>query len=138
MKPSLLLLSSLCSLLLLPVTAVAQEDTPLAKQMEAMDDAYKAFRREKDPAKGAALAREAQDAALKGAAELPDLVKSMPDGDGKAIATAAYRKSMGKLFVTLCEVEEAFLAKDLEKVATLIETLKELKKEGHDQFMDED
>jgi hypothetical protein len=62
----------------------------------------------------------------------------MADGEAKSKATATYRKLMGQVFVALCEVEEAFLAKDLEKVATLVDTLKDLKKEGHDQFMDEE
>jgi soluble cytochrome b562 len=137
MKISILLLTSFLGLLVLPV-AVLADDTPLAKQMEAMNDAYKAFRREKDPAKGAALAREAQDAALKGIPEVPELVQSMAAGEAKAKAIVAYRKSMGQLFITLCQVEEAFLANDLDKVAELVETLKDIKKEGHDQFMDEE
>lgn len=137
MKSSILLLTAAFGLLLVPTTTRADE-TPLGKQMEATNDAYKALRRETDPAKGAALAREAQEAILKGIPELPELVKSMADGEAKSKATATYRKLMGQVFVALCEVEEAFLAKDLEKVKTLVDTLKDLKKEGHDQFMDEE
>jgi hypothetical protein len=119
-----------------PVVCVA-DDTPLAKQMEEMDDAYKAFRREQDPVKGAALARQAQDAVLKGTAELPQLIASMPDASAKAKATVEYRKAMGGLFVTLCEVEEAFINNDLDKVAELVDALKDHKKKGHDKFMEE-
>ena len=35
----------------------AEEETPLAKQMEATSDAMKALAKETDPVKGAALAR---------------------------------------------------------------------------------
>jgi soluble cytochrome b562 len=114
------------------------EDTPLAEQMGAMNDAYKAFRKETDPAKGAALAREAQAALVKGLAETPEMVAKMPDGPDKAKAGAAYRKMMGKLYVTLCEVEEAFLAGKTEEVAKLVEAMKEMKKAGHDKFMEDE
>lgn len=114
------------------------EDTPLGKQMEAMNDAYKAFRKETDPAKGAALAREAQEAVAKGLSDLPEMLKKMPDGPNKAKAAAEYRKMMGKLYVALCEVEEAFLADKIEEVAKIVESLKEMKKSGHDKFMEDE
>ena len=42
---------------------------------------------------------------------------------------------MGKLYVTLCEVEEAFLNGKIDEVAKLVERLKEQKKAGHDKFV---
>ena len=114
------------------------DDSPLGKQMESMNDAYKAFRKETDPSIGAALAREAQAAEARGLAELPELVKKMPDGPEKAKASAEYRKMMGKLYVTLCEVEEAFLVGNTDKVAEIVESLKEMKKSGHDKFMEDE
>ncbi len=116
----------------------AEEETQLGKQMEAMNDAYKAFRRETDPVKGAAMAREAQVAAIKAALETPDLVKEMPDGPEKVKAALGYRKMMAKLFTSLCEVEEAFINGKMEDVATIVEGLKGQKKEGHDKFIKED
>jgi soluble cytochrome b562 len=137
MKKQLLLLT--CAVgFMMPLPGAAEEETPLGKQMEAMNDAYKAFRRETDPAKGAALARDAQQAALKSAAETPSMLAKMPDGPEKAKAMAEYRKMIGKLFVSFCEVEEAFLAGKIEEVAKIVENLKELKKTGHDQFMEEE
>ncbi|MEI6818318.1 MAG: hypothetical protein WCL19_01820, partial [Verrucomicrobiota bacterium] len=59
--------------LLMP--AMAEEHSVLAKQMESMNDAFKALRRETDPVKGAAEARAAQQAALKAAAEVPELIE---------------------------------------------------------------
>lgn len=114
------------------------DDTPLAKQMESLDDAYKAFRREQDPVKGAAMAREAQDSVLKAIPMAPAMFDGMPDGEAKAKGLAGYRLQMGQLFVTLCEVEAAFVAKDLAKVAELVKTIKGQKKTGHDDFIPED
>jgi hypothetical protein len=133
--PAMLLLATLCA----PLSAQAkEEDTPLAKEMEKVDTAYKSFRKEKDPAKGAAAAKEAQDAVLKAIPMTPAMLEKMPAGEEKSKALAAYRTQMGKLFVGLCEVESAYLAKDLDKVAKLVETLKGEKKEGHDAFIEDE
>jgi hypothetical protein len=129
-------IGGLC-LMLSPVRA-AEEHTALENQMESMDDAFKGFRRETDPVKGAAQAREAQVSALKSAMELPAMVKAMPDGPEKAKASTEYRKMMGKLFVAFCEVEEAFLGGKMEDVTTIVNTLKDMKKAGHDKFIKEE
>jgi soluble cytochrome b562 len=135
MKSRLILMSCLACLVL-PISA--EEETPLGKQMEAFNDAYKAFRRETDPAKGAALAREAQQAVIKGLGELPSMLAKMPDGAAKSKAAAEYRRMMAKLLVSLCEVEEAFLDGKTDKVAEIVESLKEMKKAGHDKFMEDE
>lgn len=138
MKKQLFLLSCVAGLTLLPARAAESDETPLAKQMEATNDAYKAFRRETDPVKGATQAREAQQSVLKATSEVPELLKAMPDGPDKAKALVSYRKMMGKLYVTLCEVEEAFLNGKIDDIAKLVESLKEQKKAGHEKFMDEE
>jgi hypothetical protein len=134
--PAILLASALA----LPTPARAQdkEDTPLAKEMEKVDDAFKGFRRETDPVKGAKAAREAQEGVLKALAFTPALIEKMPAGEAKDKAIVAYRTQMGHLFVTFCEVEAAFVAKDLPGVAKLVDALKSAKKKGHDEFMEED
>lgn len=132
-----LILCSFATALMFVQPALA-DDTPLAKQMEAMNDAYKAMRRETDPAKGADLARQAQDAMVKGIVELPAMVKEMPEGPDKAKASAEYRKMMGSLIATLAEMELAFLNNDMKKVAEIVEAMREVKKNGHDKFMEEE
>lgn len=122
-------------LLLIPVSA---DDTPLAEQMDAMNDAYKAMRRLDDPSKGPELARTAQDAMVKAIVELPALVKEMPDGPEKAKASAEYRMMMGKLIATLAELELAFLDGDKGKIDEIIGKMRESKKEGHDKFMEDE
>ncbi len=135
MKNHLLLCGLAATLFLVPVRA--DDDTPLAKEMSTMNDAYKALRDEKDPAKGAALAREAQTATLKSALEMPEMLKKMPDSPSKAKAAVEYRKMMGKLYISFCEVEEAFLNGKMEDVAKLVAALKDMKKAGHEKFVEE-
>jgi len=124
--------------LVLPAHAEKKEETPLGKQMEAMGHALKGFRKETDPAKCAALAREAQQAVAKGLLELPELVNKMPEGPDKAKAAAEYRKMMGKVYVSLCEVEEAYLAGNAEEAGRILGSMREMKKAGHDKFMEDD
>lgn len=135
MKSRLILLGC-AACLMLPLAA--DEETPLEKQMEAFNDAYKAFRKESDSTKGAALARDAQQALIKSMAELPELVAKMPEGTEKAKASAEYRKMIGHCLVAMCEVEEAFLAGKTDEVAEIVTKLKEMKKAGHDKFMEEE
>lgn len=130
-----------CALGLSVVSARSAEEkdtTPLGKQMEAVSDAYKAFRKETDPVKGASRARDAQQGALKAAMEIPAMVKDMPEGPEKIKAAVEYRKMMGKLFISLCEVEEAFNNGKLDDVAKIVASLKDMKKEGHEKFVKED
>jgi hypothetical protein len=137
MKKMFLPVMLLATACLIP-TPVRADDTPLAEQMDLIDDAYKAFRRETDPVKGAKAAREAQDLVLKAIPLVPAMLEKMPAGEAKDKALSGYRTQMGKLFVSFCEVESAFIAKDLAKVTALVETLKGQKKEGHDEFIEEE
>jgi hypothetical protein len=132
--PALLLASAL----MLPTPVRAEEDTPLAKEMEKVDEAFKGFRRETDPVKGAKAAREAQEAVLKALPLIPAMIEKMPAGEAKEKAIVGYRTQMGQLFVTFCEVEAAFVAKDTAAVTKLVESVKGAKKKGHDQFMEEE
>lgn len=138
MRIPVIVLSCAVGLLMVPSRAADEKHTALHDQMEAMNDAFKAFRRETDPVKGATQARLAQQAALKSASEVPERVTAMPEGPEKAKALVTYRMMMGKLFVTLCEVEQAFLDGKIEDVTKIVDSLKEQKKAGHDKFMDED
>lgn len=130
-------LAGLCTafFIILPLQG-EEEETEMGKQMSAMNDAYKAMKRETDPAKGAALAREAQNAMFKAILETPERVKKMPEAD-QPKACAEYRKMMGELISMLAGLEIAFLDGDLEKVKEIAEAMRANKKKGHDQFMEE-
>ncbi len=126
-----------CTVGLMWVPAKADE-TPLGLQMEAMNDAYKGFRRETDPVKGAAQARDAQQAVMKSLAESPVVIQEMPEGPDKVKAAVEFRKMMAKLLVSLCEVEEAFLNGKIDDVAKIVDDLKAQKKSGHEKFVKEE
>lgn len=138
MKNQLFLLGCAVAMSVMPAIADEKKETPLGKQMETVDGAFKAFRKETDAVKGAAQAREAQQAVLKSVAEVPSRIQTMPEGPEKVMAHVEYRKMMGKLYVALCEVEEAFLNGKIDEVAKIVGSLKEMKKVGHEKFMDEE
>jgi len=117
----------------------ADEGTPLGEQMETLNDSFKALNKEKDPVKGAALARKAQEGVLKGISIVPDFITDMiPDAKEKEKAIADYRRLMGETFVIMCKIETAFLENKLDEVATLATAAKALKKEGHEKYIEEE
>ena len=122
---------------LLPLRA-DEDQTPLAKTMEAVDDAYKAMRRTEDAAEGAKLAREAQEGVLKAITMSPGLVEKGSHPAGKDKAMVSYKKQMARVYLVFCEMEEAFLAKDFAKVEELVAALKDAKKQGHNEFMEDE
>jgi soluble cytochrome b562 len=121
----------------IPSTADAAATKPLGELMEDFDGAFKSFRRETDPEKGAAHAREAQAAAWAAINILPETVEKMPDGPAKSAAAAEYRRMMAEAYLTLCKIEIAFLKGDIEAVATHVTELREARKAGHDRFMED-
>jgi translation elongation factor EF-G len=135
---TLTILSTLCVLVAtsLPLHA---EDSPLGKQMESMNSAFKAINKEKDPVKGAELARKAQQATLKGLETVPDFILDMiPDPKEKEKAIADYRRLMGETFVIFCKMETAFLENKMDEVTKLAAAAKDLKKEGHKKYIEEE
>lgn len=125
---------SLVAALVLPVSA---DDTELGKKMEELNDHYKSIRREDDPAKGAISAREAQKLVAASLNMTPAMLTQMKDGPAKQNALAIYRQMMGQSYVLLCQIEQAYLAKDMDKVKELYDQLKSVRKDGHDKFIEE-
>lgn len=117
---------------------IRAEGTPLSKTMEAVDEAYKAMRRTEDAAEGGKLAREAQEGVLKAITMTPEFVEKGSHPAGKEKAMVSYKKQMARVYVVFCEMEEAFLAKDFAKVQELVAALKDAKKQGHNEFMDDE
>lgn len=121
------------------VTAPTQaQDSPLAEQMDLMNDSYKMIRRNSEPEKNVEYARIAQQAMLKAITITPEFVETGGHPGPKDVAMATYRKQVGELFVLWCSMEIALLAEDEEQVKAIIELMKESKKTGHDEFMDEE
>lgn len=122
---------------LLPVMSVRAEDSPLAEQMDVINDAYKALRRVDDAAEGVKLAREGQVATLKAIMITPEFVEAGGHPDGKEKAMVAYKKQMAELFVIFVDAEAACLEGDLDKIKELVDAFKASKKKGHNEFMEE-
>lgn len=117
----------------------ADEETPLGKEMESINDSFKALTKEKDGAKGAALARKAQEGMLKGLTMVPDFITDMiPDPKEKEKALADYRRLMGETYVVFCKIEIAFLEGKMDEVTKLADDAKALKKEGHKKYIEEE
>ncbi len=123
------------ALVLLAQPIMAEEkQTELGKQMEIVGDVYKLTKRESDPQKGAALARQAQTELLKSFNATPALVAEMPDGPKKQAAMAQYRRMIGESLTLMCRLEEAFLAGDLNAVAQIRDRLTTLRNDSHEKF----
>lgn len=116
----------------------AEEETALGKEMEAVDGAYKRLKKTEDAAEGVKEARAAQAAALKAAALEPAMIAKMPAGAAKDKALASYKALIGELYVLWCRVELAFLDGKQGEVSGLLESLKELRKKGHGQFIEDE
>lgn len=131
------ILYPLMALGMLAISPVQADDTPLAEQMEIVNDSYKALRRVDDAAEGVKLAREGQAAVLKGITMVPEFVEAGSHPDGKEKAMVAYKKQMAALYVIFCDAELACLNEDLEKIQELVDAFKDSKKKGHTEFMEE-
>ncbi|MBB5353533.1 soluble cytochrome b562 [Haloferula luteola] len=132
------LLFPLMAVALATVMPASADDTPLGESMESLNDAYKAMRRTDDAAEGAQLARDAQAALLKAFGETPELVEKGGHPEGKEKAMAAYRTQIAQALVSMCEIEAAFLAGEKDKVQELIGSLRDAKKKGHGEFMEDE
>lgn len=129
---------SLTVLMLIANTMVSSaDDGPLAENMDAMNSAYKAFRKTTDPIEGAQLAKEAADRILETINEVPSLISEMPDGKDKKKALADYRRLIAATYSKFCEVEIAFIDGDVDKAQELVSDLKALKKEGHKAYIED-
>ena len=117
---------------------VADDETPLAEQMDTVSGSLKKLRKAENFEAKAALMRDAQAACIKAMQYLPAMFKDMKDEKEKAKATADYKRLMGLTLAGLGELELAFLNEDEEKADEVIDKLKDLKKEGHNAYSEED
>jgi len=118
-------------------SADASEKKTLVQWMEEFDMAYRGFRRETDPDKALPLVREGQAAFLQCMAILPPMVEKMPEGPARDKAVATYRKMMAEVYLTLADLELAFIGRDMEAVTDHVTAIRNARREGHDKFMEE-
>jgi hypothetical protein len=113
----------------------ADEDTPLAQEMDKVSSSLKGLRKAETFADKIKLAQTAQKATLKSLEYLPILFKDV-QGKDLAKGTADYKRLIGLTYAALCELELAFIAEDDAKADEVVDKLKALKKEGHSEYTD--
>lgn len=115
----------------------ADEDTPMATEMKKASKALKMLRKTdpKDWTALAELAREAATAFLNSMSYEAALIKDMPDGEKKDLALADSKRMMGLCYAALCELEIAYLKKDAKLVKEAVSNYKDLKSDGHDEYI---
>lgn len=129
---------------LTPSGATASEHeevhSALDEQMEVLDKGMKKLRRSlrKDDELEASLAIvvEMQKAALDSKSETPPMIDKISEGDRASFAIG-YRKEMANLVRTLLDMEIALLDGDSDKAQSIYESLKEIKKVGHEHYTQE-
>jgi hypothetical protein len=135
------LLTSLFAVVALITPALAEDDTPLGKEMEKVNKALKAVNRSLiDPSqKDANLAKLAEVKASfeKSLTLEPAKAKDVPAAE-KAKFLADYKASMQTSLKTLEELKAAIQADKGEDAAKAMEKLQGEKKEGHKAFKKQD
>lgn len=127
---------SLCLGVLTPLAA--HDDTPLSEQMETVSDSLKQLRKAENFEAKAQLARDAQEAALKSLTFLPQSFEKETDKKKVAQMTADFKRLVGLTYSKLAELEIAFLAEDDAAADKVLDELKDIKKEGHSAYIDEE
>ena len=116
-----------------------EEETPLAEKMDEVSGNLKMLRRAGDDyAKALELVRDAQAKLLECFAYTPEMLEKMPEGKEKATAIANYKKTLAASYQTLCDLEVAYLTEDLDKIDDAMDLVKKSRKDGHQEFIEED
>ena len=117
-----------------------EEDSPLLKDMEVIQDQLKFLRRnlkkpEENPASLAAL-QEMQRAAVacKG---MPFPMADRAEGEAKAELIKGYKLETIGLIESMLQMERALLAGDNDKARELYKTVKAFEDSGHEKFTEE-
>ena len=122
---------------MLALSAIAAEDTPLAKEMDKFNKSMKAINRAaKEGTISKDLTAKVDDAkaAAEAAVKLePEKTKDIPAGE-KAKFLADYKAAMQETIKTLDELKAAIEAGKTEDVTKSLEKLNSQKKDGHKKF----
>lgn len=116
------------------------EDTPMEKEMSAMNKAYKALKKQiEDPAKkteNLALIAEIKKTSTASAKMEPKTTADQPAA-GKAAYLEKFKGQMADYDKAVGVVEAAVTAGDTAAAKAAFDKLNELKKKGHDDFKKE-
>jgi hypothetical protein len=115
------------------------EETPLHDKMEEVNRSLKLLRRAGDDYEQCVdLVQQAQTLMLECFAFAPYSVGKMPEGKEKTVAIANYKKLMAKSYQNLCDLEIAYLSGDIEKIDLAMRDVKQGRKDGHEEYIEED
>ena len=115
-----------------------EEETPLGEQMEDVSGALKGLRKAPDFAAKAELARKGQTAIINSMRFLPAMFEGVKDEKEKVRMTADFKRMMGQTLMLFAELELAFLEEDEDKADEIVDKLKDLKKEGHNAYVEDE
>lgn len=133
----------LCVLLTAPsVFSQDHEETPLEKEMEAMNDSWKAVRRAvKEPSQFAGAAKKVGTIIehTKKALEMKPMLLADQDGDeAKNAFMAGYQKEMKELLALFEDLKLALETGDQEAAEALVGKINDAKKHGHREYKPKD
>lgn len=122
-------------------TVAFGEDTPMEKEMSAMNKAYKALKKQiEDPAKkteNLALIAEIKKTSTNSAKLEPKTTADQPSAQ-KGAYLEKFRAQMADFDKAVAAVEAAVNSGDGAAAKTALEKLNELKKKGHEDFKKDD
>lgn len=117
------------------------DEPPLHKYMEQVNEGYKLLRRSARKATYGEEELKAVGSMITNAAmamhETPPMAEKVTDADAKKKMVIGYKKVMAKLITDLMNLEIAMLEGKAEDAGKLIENLAVIKKEGHDNYVEE-
>ncbi|QNN22747.1 hypothetical protein HED60_10870 [Planctomycetales bacterium ZRK34] len=118
----------------------ADEDSPIAKEMEAINSNYKQLRRaartKNFPDDTPKMLQEMQMATLKGMHMEVPLVKKMA-ASKQTEEMVAFKKMLKKQLVTLIDMEIAYMEGRVDDLAEGVSELGSIKSDGHDRFTED-
>lgn len=137
-------LFSLACLTALSAFGDEEKETPLAKEMSAMNKPYrslsKAFRKAPNPDNKAEYISQVETMLKHAKASvdyIPALAETLP-AEGKTKMTAEYKAAMKKSIQTIEQLLAALKTENYDTATELLAKLKKQKSAGHDKFQAED
>jgi soluble cytochrome b562 len=118
-----------------------EDDTPLLKDMEVIQDQLKFLRRnlkkpEENPASLAAIQEMQRAAVACKAMDFP--MAEAAEGEAREKLLTGYKLEMIGLIESLLQMERALLAGDNDKARELYKTVKAFEDSGHEKFLEEE
>ena len=123
------------------LSAQEEEETELAKSMQAMNKAIRKLRRQVSKPEEADAALKSlnvmQNATAMSLGQLPAKAEVMSPGQRPKFLLG-YKRKMLELYTALLDIEQAILKGDHDEAKKIYKTLSTIKKEGHSTYQEEE